>query len=147
MSFTGLGSAVTFAQLVIFSVCRRFMQNSGVARGGWQGGKPRNRNEVTQLTGTPGVLGHTIDLGNAVAWSSCVAESSKASYQVGWRSWVRCCQPFGYDPYCMPTSGRTLEILEQVASDSARKVYLSGICAHAATACDQFRANCQFFPC
>ena len=68
------------------------MQNSGVSRGGWQGGKPRNRNEVTQLTGTPGQLGHTIDLGNAVAWSSCVAESSKASYQVGWRSWVRCCE-------------------------------------------------------
>ena len=79
LSFTGLGSAVTFAQLVIFSFCRRFMQNSGVARGGWQGDKPRNRDEVTQLTSTPGVLGHTIDLGNAVAWSSCVAESSKAS--------------------------------------------------------------------
>ena len=33
MSFTGLGSAVTFAQLVIYSFCRRFMQNSVVARG------------------------------------------------------------------------------------------------------------------
>ena len=53
MSFPGLGSAVTFAQLVIFSFCRRFMQNSVVARGGWQGGKPRNRDEDTQLTGIP----------------------------------------------------------------------------------------------
>ena len=99
MSFTGLGRAVTFAPFVIFRfvvvLCSTWWSRGEAGKGG----KPRNRNEVTQLTGTPGVLGHTIDLGNAVAWSSCVAESSKASDQVGWRNWVRCCEQFGYDPY------------------------------------------------
>jgi len=71
---------------------------------------PRIRDIVTQVLGTPGLLGHTIDLGSVVAWSSCVAESSNTSYQVCWRSWVWCCAPFGYGPYCLHSLGPKMEI-------------------------------------
>ena len=75
--FRSLSSRVLLRLLSLFS-CFCHLQHSVVERGGWQGGKPRNRDAVTRLTATPGVLGHTIDLGNAIAWSSCVADSSKA---------------------------------------------------------------------
>jgi hypothetical protein len=75
-----------------------------------KGGRPCIWHIATQVQGTPGVLGHTIDLGSVVAWYSWGAESSNTPYQVCRRSWVWCCKPFGYDPYHLQPSGHTMEI-------------------------------------
>ena len=80
---------------------------------------------------------------NALAREKCIADTSLATYSSAWNAWTRCADFYGFDIWCMETTGGPLSLqqctqlldlfvgfecgLRQMNPTSIRQTYLPGI--------------------